>query len=138
CAPPRPLREQYKEDPYDREVAYTDRQVRRLNDTIGQKAPQNTNISVLSDHGESLGEHGEYTHGVFVYDSTLRIAFLMSGPGIPAGIRIKQQVRSIDFLPTLLELMGGRPPDEVQGTSLTPAFSGKWVATGVSYGETLY
>ena len=47
--------------------------------------PENTIISVLSDHGESLGEHGEYTHGVFVYDSTLRIAFLMSGPGIPAG-----------------------------------------------------
>src|SRR6266702_771711 len=117
--PPSPFREQYKEHPYDGEIAYTDRQVGRLIDTIGKKAPQNTIISVLSDHGESLGEHGEYTHGVFVYDSTLRIAFLMSGPGIPAGVRIKQQVRSIDFLPTLVELMGGRPSDEVQGTSLT-------------------
>jgi choline-sulfatase len=136
--PPSPFREQYKERPYDGEIAYADQQVGRLIDTTEKKSTQNTIISILSDHGESLGEHSEYTHGVFLYDSTLRIAFLMSGPGIPAGVRIKPQVRSIDFLPTLLELMGGRPPDQVQGTSLTPTFSGKWAATAVSYGETLY
>ena len=93
---------------------------------------------MLSDHGESLGEHGEYTHGVFLYDATLRIAFLMAGPGIPAGVRVKQQARSIDFLPTLLELMGGSAPGNIQGVSLSPAFSGKPVATGMSYEETLY
>src|SRR3989442_241121 len=136
--PPSPFRERYKDHLYDGEIAYTDRELRRLIDVVGTKAPQNTLIAVLSDHGESLGEHGEYTHGVFLYDATLRIAFLMAGPGIPAGLRIKQQVRSIDFLPTLLELMGGKAPDQVQGASLVPAFSGRPVATGVSYGETLY
>jgi choline-sulfatase len=136
--PPSPFREQYRKHPYDGEIAYVDQQLGRLMDVLGKKDPGNTIVAVLSDHGESLGEHGEYTHGVFVYDSTLRIAFMMSGPGIPAGMRIKQQVRSIDFLPTLLELMGGKAPDRVQGTSLAPAFSGKLVSTGVSYAETLY
>ena len=83
-----------------------------------------TITAVLSDHGESLSEHGEYTHGVFLYDATLRIAFVMSGPGIPAGRRVKQQVRSIDFLPTVLTLMGGDVPSNVQGVSLVPAFNG--------------
>src|SRR3989441_10873310 len=136
--PPGPFRERYRDHPYDGEIAYTDRELGRLIDAVGKKAAQNTIIAVLSDHGESLGEHGEYTHGVFLYDATLRIAFLMAGPGIPAGLRIKQQVRSIDFLPTLLELMGGKAPDQVQGASLVPAFSGRQVATGVSYAETLY
>jgi choline-sulfatase len=138
--PPSPFREKYKNHPYDGEIAYTDQQLGRLIDVLGKKAPDNTIIAVLSDHGESLGEHGEYTHGIFVYDSTLRILFMMSGPGIPAGMRIKRQVRSIDFLPTLLELMGGKAlvPHQVQGTTLVPAFSGSPVDTGTSYAETLY
>jgi tetratricopeptide (TPR) repeat protein len=136
--PPSPFRERYRDHPYDGEIAYTDRELGRLINVLGKKDPQHTIVAVLSDHGESLGEHGEYTHGVFMYDSTLRIAFLMSGPGIPVGTRIKQQVRSIDFLPTVLELMGGIAPAQVQGKSLVPAFSGKGVATGASYAETLY
>jgi choline-sulfatase len=136
--PPSPFREQYNDHPYDGEIAYADRELGRLIGDLSKKAPQNTIIAVLSDHGESLGDHGEYTHGVFVYDSTLRIVFLMSGPGIPAGVRIKRQVRSIDFLPTLLELMGGKASEQVQGTSLVPAFSGKHTDAGVSYAETLY
>jgi choline-sulfatase len=136
--PPSPFRERYKDHPYDGEIAYADQQLGRLIGVIGNKAPRNTIIAVLSDHGESLGEHGEYTHGVFLYDSTLRIVFLMSGPGIPAGVRIKRQVRSIDFLPTLLELMGGKAPEQVQGVSLVPLLSGKSLATTVSYAETLY
>ena len=95
-------------------------------------------IAVLSDHGESLSEHGEYTHGVFLYDSTLRVAFLLAGPGVPQGLRVKQQARGIDVLPTLLELMGGKAPQGLPGTSLTPAFHGKAVSTAWSYEETLY
>ena len=106
--------------------------------STGNRPPDKTVTAVLSDHGESLGEHGEHTHGVFLYDSTLRIPFIMAGPGIPAGLRVKQQARTIDFLPTLLEVMGGRAPGYVQGLSLVPAFSGKSVATDISYAETLY
>ena len=138
--PPAPFREQYRTHPYDGEIAYADQQLGRLIDVVRKKAPGNTIIAVLSDHGESLGDHGEYSHGIFLYDSTLRIAFIMAGPGIPAGERIKRQVRSIDFLPTLLGLMGGEGlvPHQVQGTSLVPAFSGNPVETGTSYEETLY
>lgn len=137
--PPAPFRNQYKDRPYDGEIAYADHELGRLFDAVSRKSPPgNTLIAVLSDHGESLGEHGEYSHGVFVYDSTLRVAFMMSGPGIPAGLRVKQQARTVDLLPTVLELMGGRPPASVHGVSLTPFFAGKNAATDVSYAETLY
>jgi choline-sulfatase len=137
--PPSPFREKYKGRPYDGEVAYTDQQLGRLFEAIERKSPpQNTLIAVLSDHGESLSEHGEYTHGVFLYDSTLRIAFMMAGPGVPAGHRVKQQARTIDLLPTVLELMGGKAGQEVQGASLVPTFTGKVAATEYSYAETLF
>ncbi len=137
--PPSPYREKYRDRPYDGEIAYADHELGRLFEAVRKKsAPDQTLIAVLSDHGESLGEHGEYTHGVFLYDSTLRIAFTLSGPGVPAGLRVKQQARTIDFLPTILELMGGKAPASVQGTSLTPYFASKEARTGVSYAETLY
>jgi arylsulfatase A-like enzyme/Flp pilus assembly protein TadD len=137
--PPAPFREKYKEHPYDGEIAYADRELGRLLDVVRKKSPaERTIIAILSDHGESLGEHGEYSHGVFLYDATLRIAFLMSGPGVPGGMRVKQQARTIDFLPTVLELMGGKAPTAVQGASLTPAFKGQEAPTAVSYAETLY
>jgi arylsulfatase A-like enzyme/Tfp pilus assembly protein PilF len=135
--PPAPFREKYKDRLYDGEIAYADHELGRLFEAVRKKSPGNTLIAVLSDHGESLGEHGEYTHGVFLYDATLRIVFLLSGPGVPAGARIQAQARAIDFLPTILALMGGRPPAAVQGVSLTPCFAGKDSAT-LSYAETLY
>ena len=129
--PPPEFAQKYKGRPYDGEIAYVDQQIARLFDAIAKQSPADkTVIAVLSDHGESLGEHGELTHGIFIYDSTLRIPFIMAGPGIPAGLRVKQQARTIDFLPTLLEVMGGRAPGNVQGVSLVPVFSGKPCGTG--------
>jgi tetratricopeptide (TPR) repeat protein len=136
--PPAPFREKYRGRLYDGEVAYTDQELGRLFAAVAKKSPaRNTVIAVLSDHGESLSEHGEYTHGVFLYDSTLRIAFLLAGPGVPAALRVKSQARTIDVLPTLLELMGSKAPAEIQGNSLVPAFTGQPVASW-SYLETLY
>jgi arylsulfatase A-like enzyme/Tfp pilus assembly protein PilF len=136
--PPEPFREAYKNRPYDGEIAYVDRELGRLFEAVNKKAPRNTIFAVLSDHGESLKDHGEYTHGVFLYDATLRVAFILSGPGVPSGVRVKQQVRTIDFLPTVMELMGGKPPAASQGTSLVPAFSGRNVPAGLAYAETLF
>ena len=137
--PPTPFREKYRNNLYDGEVAYTDQQLGRFLDAVSKKSPADkTLIVALADHGESLGEHGELNHGVFLYDSTLRIPFLLSGPGVPAGVRVAQQTRTIDVLPTILELMGGKTPASCQGVSLTPAFSGKSVPTTYSYEETLY
>jgi choline-sulfatase len=136
--PPSPYKEKYRDQPYDGEIAYVDHELGRLFDAVHRKSVSNTLIAVLSDHGESLGEHGEYSHGVFLYDSTLRIAFLMSGPGVPAGARIRQQARTIDFVPTVLDLMGRKPRSGVQGTTLVPTLTGHDVPTAVSYEETLY
>ena len=137
--PPSPFREQYKDRPYDGEIAYADRELGRLMESLRRKSPpEKTVVAVLSDHGESLGEHGEYSHGVFLYDATLRIAFLLSGPGVPSGLRVTPQARTIDLLPTILELMGSPAPAGIDGASLVPLFSGKDAGTAISYAETLF
>jgi choline-sulfatase len=138
-SPPLQFRKKYPQNLYDAEIAFQDQQLGRFLDAVKQKSPANkTLIVLLSDHGESLGEHGEYTHGVFLYDSTVRIAWIMVGPGVPKGVRIYQQAREIDLLPTILDLLGGEPSSVVQGTSMVPAFSGKTVPSTYSYEETLY
>ncbi len=135
--PPPPFHENFKGRPYDGEVAYTDRELGRLFDVVAKKSPD-TLTAVLSDHGEAFSEHGEYAHGVFLYDTTLRIPFLMSGPGVPAGMRVKQQARTIDLLPTVLDLMGIPAPPGLQGTSLTAALQGKDSQAATSYIESLF
>ena len=137
--PPAEFRKQYPQDPYDAEIAFEDQQLGHVLDAVKQKSPtQKTLVVLLSDHGEGLGDHGEYDHGVFLYDPTVRIAWIMSGPGVPAGVHVQQQAREIDLLPTVLDLMGGHASPAVQGTSLVPAFSGNAVPSNSSYEETLY
>ena len=137
--PPSPFREQYKDRPYDGEIAYADRELGRLMESLRRKSPpEKTLVAVLSDHGESLGEHGEFSHGVFLYDATLRIAFLLSGPGVPSGLRVTPQARTIDLLPTILELIGSPAAAGVEGASLVPLFTGKDAGTAISYAETLF
>jgi choline-sulfatase len=137
--PPSPFREKYKGRPYEGEIAYTDQQLGRLFQALEkQSAPEKTLTAVLSDHGESFSEHGEYSHGVFLYDSTLQIPFLLAGPGVPAGRRVKQQARTIDVLPTILDLMGGRIPENVQGVPLTGTFRGTENPAALSYIESMY
>ena len=136
--PPAPFKNEYSREPYDGEIAYVDRELGRLFNAVETRfPPDKTLFTVLSDHGESLSEHGENTHGVFLYDSTLRIPWILSGPGIPSGKRVKEQARTIDLLPTLVSLLGGGLPSESQGTSLLPALSGQKVNTDVSYAESL-
>src|SRR4051794_18572036 len=77
-----------------------------------------TLTAVIGDHGESLGEHGEMTHGVFLYDATMRVPFLLAGPGVPGGKVVEDQVRSIDVMPTLLAFLKLDPGPEAQGVSL--------------------
>ena len=137
--PPLEFKRKYAARPYDGEVAYVDVELGRLFDQIEKKfSLAQTLIAVVSDHGESLSEHGEYSHGVFLYDSTLRIPFLLAGAGVPPGLRVRQQARTVDLAPTLLELLGGEAPAGCQGTSLVPAFSGQGISTTYSYAESLY
>ena len=81
-------------------------------------------IVVAADHGESLGEHGERTHGVFVYDATMRVPWIISGSGfrVQGSRRTSDDrlVRLIDLAPTVLDLVGVAAPPEFEGTRSRP------------------
>ena len=104
-APPEPFRSRYA-NPYDGEVAFADAQFGRLLDGLdarGRKGPRLT--IVAADHGEGLGEHGEAVHGVFVYDSTVRVPLVVAGDGVPTG-RVADPVSLADVAPTVLHWLG--------------------------------
>ena len=108
--------------PYDGEIAFVDAQLGRLLRWLDAHGlAGRTVVLATSDHGESLGEHGEDTHGVFVYDATLLVPWIMAGPGVPPG-RVAQTVaRGIDVTPTLLDLAGRKPPSSMEGRPLRTA-----------------
>ena len=138
--PPAPYRSQYAKDPYSGEVAFTDEQVGKLLQALTDRGLQErTLILLMADHGEGLGDHGEYTHGVFLYDETMHVPMLAAGPGIPAGKVITQQVRTIDVMPTIADYLGLPAGDKVQGVSLMPAIlENRAVQSSYAYLETLY
>jgi choline-sulfatase len=109
-------------DRYDDEIATVDREIGRLLGALGP-ARSDTLIVAAGDHGEAFGEHGEYAHSIFVYDTTLRVPLMISGPGIAAGVRVAEAVTLADVAPTVLHLVGGRLND-VDGVDLSPAFGG--------------
>jgi arylsulfatase A-like enzyme/tetratricopeptide (TPR) repeat protein len=100
--------------PYDGEVVVTDLCVRELLRGLEEDGRLGrTLVAVTADHGESLGEHGESTHGFFVYDSTIRVPWIVRGPDLPAGRLVTTPVRQADLAPTLLALAGnGARPGE--------------------------
>ncbi len=138
--PPEPFRSRYPKDPYGGEVAYADEQVGKLTSWLSEAGlADRTLVVLMSDHGESLGDHGEYTHGVFLYDSTVHVPLIIAGPGVPQGRVVAQQVRSIDVMPTVADFAGTAPGDKVQGVSLRDAVvEGKGTRSNYCYMETLY
>ena len=137
---PLPFGKRFAKSPYDGEVAYADSQLGRLVEWLDRSGIRGqTLVLVTSDHGESLGEHGEDEHMIFVYDATLRVPMLASWPGrIPSGVRIKGQFRSIDIVPTALELLGF-PPAPTSGASRSAALlTGARIPDNESYAESLY
>ena len=97
-----------------------------------------TIVLVTADHGESLGEHGEGTHGIFIYDATLRVPWVMAGPRVPAGRVSRTVARSIDVLPTLADYAGLPGRSDVDGRSLRPAAEGREMRDEPTYAESLY
>jgi choline-sulfatase len=122
--PPGELAARFAQRPYDGEVAFVDGQLGRLLRGLEEKGlAASTLVLVTSDHGESLGEHGEETHGVFVYDSTVRVPWIMAGPGVPRGRVATTVARGIDVTPTLLDLVGQPVPSSMEGRSLKKAMA---------------
>jgi arylsulfatase A-like enzyme/Flp pilus assembly protein TadD len=104
---------------YRAEVLYVDSLIGRLLDWLDEAdLADRTLLVVTADHGESLGEHGEDTHGFFVYESTIRVPLLVRGPNLPAGRRVGHLVRLLDVTPTVLELVGVDRPKEIDGVGL--------------------
>ena len=118
-APP-PFAARHAASRYDGEVAYTDAAVAKLLAALrARKLYDDALIVVVADHGESLGAHGEDTHGVFLYDETLHVPLVLKLPkNQMAGRRIAGRVRLVDVAPSLLEAAGLPVPPAMQGQSL--------------------
>ncbi len=104
--------------PYDAAVAYTDAAVGGFLDRLRRaRALDRTIVVVTSDHGESLGDHGESTHGLFAYDSTLAVPLILCGPSIGAAV-VDAPVGHVDIVPTVIDLLGLAAPGPLDGRSL--------------------
>jgi choline-sulfatase len=133
--PPPPFLERYKDHLYDGEIAYADSAVANLIAYLKKAGVYNNAIIVVTgDHGEGLGEHGEDTHGLLLYDSTLHIPLIVKMPvnGVGAahptngrGTVIDAQVRTTDILPTILSATGVAAPAELNGESLVSLIDGQ-------------
>lgn len=119
--PPPPFDEKYKTNLYDGEIAFTDTQLGRLLRYLREHGLYHQTLLVLSgDHGEGLGEHGEKTHGFFVYNSTLHVPLLVKPPRAQKVLRKVQAdpVSLVDLMPTVLGLLTVPPPEKAQGKNL--------------------
>ncbi len=123
---------------YDGEVAFVDAQIARLVQSLERRGElTRTVVLATADHGESLGEHGEQTHGIFVYDATLRVPFIVAGPGVPSGVTPTVVARGADVMPTLIDLAGIAVPAGLDGRSLRPAIAGRTLSDAPVYIEGL-
>lgn len=134
-AAPAPYGGDKTRSPYDAELSYMDHEIGWMLDQLAsRKLLENTLIVVVGDHGESLGDHGERTHGVFLYDSVLRVPLILWYPkNIPAGAVVRGMARTVDVLPTILDFAGAGPAAGVDGISLRKA-----VESGLSEISFLY
>jgi arylsulfatase A-like enzyme/Flp pilus assembly protein TadD len=125
--PPRPFRDLFAGAPYDGEIAFDDAVVASVLDRLGQLGLRDrTLVAVIGDHGESLGEHGEETHSMLLYEGALRVPLILWRPGlVPAGTVVEEPVRATDLAATLLELLGAPPLATAHGRSLVPLLHGR-------------
>jgi choline-sulfatase len=138
--PPMPYSQIFKDHLYDGEIAYADSALAHFVAYLKSSGKyRNSIIVVVGDHGEGLGEHHEDTHGIFLYDSTTHVPLIVKLPGrLSAGTAVTAQVRTVDIMPTLLELAGAPAAEKRDGESLQPYFSGKNEAGRPAFGETDY
>jgi len=138
--PPEPYSREYAAQPYDGEIAFADEQVGRLLRFLKEKGIyQNTVIVLCGDHGESLGEHGEKTHGFFIYNATMHVPLIIRLPANAAARTVSDPVSLVDLMPTVLGTVGLEVPSQVQGRSLLPELRDDRrpdQADRVLYGET--
>ena len=124
-------------DRYAAAIAFMDSQIARLVQALDEKrALDRTAIIVTADHGESLGDHGERGHGIFVYESALRVPLIVRWPGI-APRRVPDLVQLIDLAPTILALEGLEAPP-MDGANLAPVLRGRPAGGRTGYAESMF
>jgi arylsulfatase A-like enzyme/Tfp pilus assembly protein PilF len=139
-----PASERRRGSGYDAELGYVDDVLGKFWDILQRSALIQRAIIVLTaDHGESLRDHGESTHGYFAYQSTLRVPLMIHWPTQSAGFaaQVTDPVALLDLAPTLLEAAGIAPPREFQGHNLLPGITASAPASRASeeiYSESVY
>ena len=139
--PPEPFESRYKGHPYNGEIAFADTQIARLVSLLQARGLyERTVIVVLGDHGESLGDHGESSHGFFVYNSVTHVPFVIRAPfTLTSHRRVADPVRSVDVMPTVLDLLGAPAAAGISGVSLVPLMTGTKRELGLdAYSEAMY
>ncbi len=134
--PASPFKERFPKSPYDGEIATADHELKRLFDRY--PASSSRLWVVTSDHGEGLGDHGEDEHHLFVYDSTLKVPLILEGGGLPQGSRVRGQFRSIDLMPTILDLVRVDAPPVTGVSRAVNLRTGGRIPDNESYAESLY
>lgn len=138
--PPEPFAGRFPKDPYSAEIAAADDALGPLFATARFAPGSRAIVSVVGDHGESLGEHGEATHGILLYDSTLHVPWLLVAPGLAAR-KVELATSQVDLAPTLLGLAGVAAlaaTTEIDGTDLTAGLRANFPGGTAARGRTLY
>ncbi len=138
--PPSPFKEKFSNQPYRGEVEYLDYELGLFFDWLKKEdIYDNSLIIMMADHGESLGEHDEDSHGFFIYKPTVWIPLIIHAPFKFPRQKINNIVESIDVAPTILEALGIPAPGSFQGQSLMNLmFGDKEARKDVAYTETYY
>src|ERR1700737_398605 len=138
--PPTPYSQTYKDRLYDGEIAYADSALADFIAYLKNTGRYESSLVIVTgDHGEGLGEHHEDTHGIFLYDSTTHVPLIVKLPGRShSGKVIGAQVRTMDILPTVLDLLRVPPPARLDGESLKPYFDASENKDRTALGETDY
>jgi tetratricopeptide (TPR) repeat protein len=139
-APPSPYKEQFAGRSYDGEIAFQDASIGALLDAAGYGTPGGPLVVVAGDHGESLGEHGESTHGLFVYEAALRVPLIVAQPGALAARVVTEPVGLVDVAATIADLAGATAIGGSDGRTLRPLLNGSGSADEPppAYAETYF
>jgi choline-sulfatase len=139
--PPEPFRTRFAQSPYDGEIAYCDSQLNRVLSYLKQRGLYNRMLIILaSDHGESLGEHGEKEHGFFVYHSTLHVPLIVK-PGLLPGFKphhVSGPVQIMGIAPTILDGVKLHDPIEKQFETGSLLGFGSAAGSDEVYSESFY
>jgi arylsulfatase A-like enzyme len=137
--PPEPFRTAYRDNPYAGEIAFADAEVGRLTVFLEARGLlDHTAVILTADHGESLHEHGEAAHGIFLYQSVVHVPLIVRAPGLTAQ-RVAAVTRMVDVMPTILDLVGvDGPATNLDGISLIATMRGTASPDLDAYAESQY